>query len=88
MEGSRLHVRDPAPGPSPPMTCTTCWLAATWPWLPLPALPPGVIIHIRTLKLEVLLGAGSSKGTGAKLAWGGGRSCSGLSDLAPGATGA
>ncbi|PNW78085.1 hypothetical protein CHLRE_10g463800v5 [Chlamydomonas reinhardtii] len=52
VEGSRLHVRDPAPGPSPPMTCTTCWLAATWPWLPLPALPPGVIIHIRTLKLE------------------------------------
>ncbi|PNG99352.1 hypothetical protein TSOC_014873, partial [Tetrabaena socialis] len=29
-----------------------CWLAATWPWLPLPALPPGVVIDIRTLRLE------------------------------------
>ncbi|KXZ46039.1 hypothetical protein GPECTOR_47g314 [Gonium pectorale] len=52
VEGSRLHVRDPQPAPSPPMSCSTCWLAATWPWLPLPALPPGVAIDIRTLRLE------------------------------------
>lgn len=53
VEGRRLHVRSSASGsPSPPMSCTTCWLAATWPWLPLPALPPGVVIDIRTKSLE------------------------------------
>lgn len=53
VEGSRLYVRDPSPAPSPPMCVTTCWLAATWPLLPLPALPPGVAIDVQTKELEV-----------------------------------
>ncbi|EFJ49112.1 hypothetical protein VOLCADRAFT_90413 [Volvox carteri f. nagariensis] len=52
VEGTRLFVRDYRPGPSPPMSCFTCWLAATWPWLPLPAMPPGFSIDIRTRRLE------------------------------------
>jgi hypothetical protein len=52
VEGRRLHVRVPEPAPSPPMNCVTCWLAATWPWLPLPALPRGININIRTRKLQ------------------------------------
>ncbi len=53
VEGSRLYVRDPTPAPSPPMCVTTCWLAATWPLLPLPALPPGMAIDVQTKELEV-----------------------------------
>lgn len=34
------------------MSWSTCWLAATWPWLPIPALPLGVSIAIRTRRLE------------------------------------
>ncbi|PNH11134.1 hypothetical protein TSOC_002055 [Tetrabaena socialis] len=69
VEGSRLFVRDASPGAATPMCCTTCWLAATWPWLPLPALPPGVVIDIRTLRLEGWVrgwAGGGGGGTGSE----------------------